>query len=375
MSAVEAIQIEESTVPATELMCVQSTPAVISVNFVEIKEALTEALKKYDVVVTADTLADAKKLKIELNKNATEFDKRRKVAIESVSAPIKDFDAQMKELVAMCKGGVEKLGSQITVFETETLNNIRNMLGEALGKEWDALDVSAEFRKANINDLVLLGSVTSTGKLTGKVANDIKSRALDDKGAENTIKLRLSELENRSYRAGLKAPLTRAHVEVFLFAPEADYSMRLEAMLQSEVQRQEQAEAQLREQMARENERNRLAQEAAGQRVREAEDRARQAEENARKAAEQAAQQQAAPVAQHQEPAPAQQAAAPQSQALKVYYAPMSDKVVKLNAPSFELAAQAAIEAQQADAQQYGIRTKEDGLIGIVHAGRVFWRA
>lgn len=375
MSAVETIQVEESPVPATELMCVQSTPAVISVNFVEIKEALTDALKKYDVVVTADTLADAKKLKIELNKNATEFDKRRKVAIESVSAPIKEFDAQMKELVAMCKGGVEKLGSQISVFETETLNNIRNMLGEALGREWDALDVSAEFRKANITDLVLLGSITSTGKLTGKVVNDIKSRALDDKGAENTIKLRLSELENRSYRAGLKAPLTRAHVEVFLFAPEADYSQRLEVMLQSEVQRQEQAEAQMRQQMTQEQERNRLAQEAAEQRIREAEERARQAEENARKAAEQAAQQQASPMAQEQTPAPVQQAAAPQGQALKVYYAPMSERMVKLNAPSFELAAQAAIKAQQADGQQYAIRTKADGLIGIVHAGNVYWRA
>ncbi|MDZ7868789.1 MAG: DUF1351 domain-containing protein [Rheinheimera sp.] len=375
MSAVEAVQIEESPVPATELMCVQSTPAVISVNFVEIKEALSEALKKHDVVVTADTLVGAKKLKAELNKNATEFDKRRKAAIEQVSGPIKEFDAQMKELTAMCKGSVGNLDSQITVFETETLNNIRNLLGEALGREWDALNVSAEFRNSNINDLVLLGSITSTGKLTGKVANDIKSRALDDKGAENTIKLRLSELENRSYRAGLKAPLTRAHVEVFLFAPEADYSQRLEAMLQSEVQRQEKAEAQLREQMAQEQERNRQAQELAEQRIREANERARQAEENAQRAAEQAAQQQAAPVEQHQEPAPSQQATTPQSQALKVYYAPMSDKVVKLNAPSFEQAAQAAIESQQADGQQYAIRTKEDGLIGIVHAGRVFWRA
>lgn len=371
MSAVENIQYEESPVPATELMCVQSTPAVISVNFVEIKEALTEALKKYDVVVTADTLADAKKLKIELNKNATEFDKRRKVAVESVSAPIKEFDGQMKELIAMCKGGVEKLGSQITVFETETLNNIRNMLGEALGREWDALNVSAEFRKANITDLVLLGSVTSTGKLTGKVGNDIKSRALDDKGAENTIKLRLSELENRSYRAGLKAPLTRAHVEVFLFAPEADYSLRLEAMLKSEVQRQEQAEAQMRQQMAQEQERMRLAQEAAEQRIREANERVRLVEEKV----EQAAQQQAAPVAQEQTPAPVQQAAAPQGQALKVYYAPMWERMVKLNEPSFDSAAQAAIKAQQADGQQYGIRTKSDGLIGIVHAGHVFWRA
>ena len=375
MSAVEAIQFEESPVPATELMCVQSTPAVINVNFVEIKEALTDALKKYDVVVTADTLNDAKKLKVELNKNATEFDKRRKAAIETVSGPIKEFDAQMKELIAMCKGGVEKLSSQISVFETETLNTIRDLLGETLGREWDALDVSAEFRKANITDLVLLGSITSTGKLTGKVANELKSRALDDKGAENTIKLRLSELENRSYRAGLKAPLARAHVEVFLFAPEAEYSQRLDAMLQSEVQRQEQAEAQMRQQMAQEQERNRLAQEAAEQRIREAEERARQAEENARKAAEQAAQQQATPVAQQQVAAPVQQAAAPQNQAEKVYYAPMGADKVSKGTFSADETVKAAIEAQQVDKQQYGIYTRSSGLVGIVHAGNVFWRA
>lgn len=371
MSAVEAIQFEESPVPATELMCVQSTPAVISVNFVEIKEALTDALKKYDVVVTADTLNDAKKLKVELNKNATEFDKRRKAAIETVNGPIKEFDAQMKELVAMCKGGVEKLTTQINVFEKETLNTIRDLLGETLGREWDALDVSAEFRKSNITDLVLLGSITSTGKLTGKVANELKSRALDDKGAENTIKLRLSELENRSYRAGLRAPLTREHVEVFLFAPEADYSQRLEAMLKSEVQRQEQAEAQMRQQMAQEQERNRQAEEAAAQRIREAEERARLAEEKAEKAA----QQQAAPAAQQQVAAPAQQATAPQNQAEKVYYAPMGADKVSKGTFSADETVKAAIEAQQVDKQQYGIYTRSRGLVGIVHAGNVFWRA
>lgn len=380
MSAVEVLAPEVMPVPATAVIKVQSAPAMINVNFAQVRESLANQLAKYDLVVTADTLADAKKLATELNKYATEFDKCRKAAVEQVSGPIKEFEAQMKELIAMCKDGRQKLIDQTQRFEEETLANIRDLLGETLGREWDAHSVSAEFRKANIKDLVLLGSITSTGKLTAKVVNELKARANEDKAAENRIKMRLMELENASYRAGLKAPLTRAHVEVFLFAADDEYSQRLQAMMTSEVQRQEQAEAAMRQQMELEQERNRQAQEAAEQRVREANERARQAELAAQEAAERA--QQAAAQAQAQQSAPAeqapqsvQQAAAPQAAVTKVYYAPMGEKHVKLNTPDFEQTAQAAINAQQTDGLQYGIYTKADGLVGIVHGGRVFWRA
>lgn len=378
MSAVEVLAPEVMPAPATAVIKVQSAPAMINVNFAQVRESLANQLAKYDLVVTADTLADAKKLATELNKYATEFDKCRKAAVEQVSGPIKEFEAQMKELIAMCKDGRQKLIDQTQRFEEETLATIRDLLGETLGREWDAHSVSAEFRKSNIKDLVLLGSITSTGKLTAKVVNELKARATDDKAAENRIKMRLMELENASYRAGLKAPLTRAHVEVFLFAADDEYSQRLQAMMTSEIQRQEQAEAAMRQQMELEQERNRQAQEAAEQRVREANERARQAELAAQEAAERAQQaaaqaQQPAPV--EQAPQAAQQAAAPQAAATKVYYAPMGEKRVSLNTPDFEQSAQAAINAQQTDGLQYGIYTKADGLVGIVHGGRVYWRA
>lgn len=378
MSAVEVLAPEVTPVPATAVISVQSSPAMIHVNFVQVREALVAELAKYDLVVTADTLADAKKLAADLNKYATEFDKRRKAAVEQVSGPIKEFDAQMKELIAMCKDGRQKLIDQTQRFEEEILANIRDLLGETLGREWDAHAVSAEFRKSKISDLVLLGSITSTGKLTGKVVNELKARALDDKGAENRIKMRLMELENASYRAGLKAPLTRAHVEVFLNAPDDEYSQRLQSMLQSEVQRQERAEAAMRQQMELEQARNRQAEEAAERRVREANERARQAELAAQEAAERA--QKAAEEAQAKAQAPAQKAvtqaaAAPAEQAQKVYYAPMGDKKVSMHTMSFEQTVSAAAQAQAQDNLQYGIYTKSGGLVGIVHAGRVFWRA
>ena len=76
-------------------------------------------------VVTADTLPDAKKLGTELNQMAKHIDDRRKAEVPNVSAPIRQFDAQMKELVTMCKSGRQKLLSQIQRFEDETRHRRR----------------------------------------------------------------------------------------------------------------------------------------------------------------------------------------------------------------------------------------------------------
>lgn len=369
MSAVEVL-VEEAQLPAKVLPEVQVkfTPAVIEVNFDDLKAALSAQVEEQsNTVVTADNLVACKKLMADMNKTGGAIKAARIDYAKKAGVNITAFEASMKELEAITAAGVAKIKEQTARFEAENLKAIEILLGETLGKEWDALNVAAEFRKAKINDLVLHGSITSTGKLTGKVANDIKSRALDDKGSENSIKLRLSELENLSYRAGLKAPLTRAHVEVFLFAPEAEYQQRLQAMLQSEIQRQEQAEAQMRQQMAQEQERNAQAEAAAAERVRQAEERARQAELEAQQANERAAQQQV------QQPIEQPRTAVPTG--IKFAYAPLSnpreanfivgDITAAVNHASFNLGA---------EHKQIGLWTKADGLIAIIHEGVAFYR-
>jgi hypothetical protein len=373
MSAVE-ILVEEAQLPAKVLPEVQVkfTPAVIEVNFDDLKTALTAQVEEQsNTVVTADNLVACKKLMADMNKTGGAIKAARIDYAKKAGVNIAAFEVAMKELEAISAAGVAKIKEQAARFEAENLKTIEILLGETLGREWDALNVSAEYRKARINDLVLHGSITSTGKLTGKVANDIKSRALDDKGAENAVKLRLSELENLSYRAGLKAPLTRAHVEVFLFVPEAEYQQRLQVMLQSEIQRQEQAEAQLRQQMVLEQQRNAQAEADAAERVRLAEERARQAEIAAQQASERAAQQQAAQQQQTQQPAE-QHYNKPSG--IKFAYAPINDpRSAKFFVGNADDAVNTALLALGKE-QQIGLWTKTDGLVAIIHEGVAFYR-
>lgn len=247
------------------LIAVESQPALITVNFNEVKERLEAELKKYDVVVTADTLVDAKKLATELNKNASEFDKSRKEAVAKVSGPIKLFEGQMKELVAMCKSGRQKIIDQVKKFEDETKAKASELLYFRLSSEWEKQGVNAEFRSATCDDLIKLTALTKTGNLTSAAVKEIQSRVAANKQFQDQTEMRLLKLENESYKAGLSAPLTRAHVEAFLFEHEDMYQSRLAQVMESEINREKQAEEAMRQRIEREQAAKMKAKEEARQ--------------------------------------------------------------------------------------------------------------
>lgn len=269
-------------------MLIQTTPAEISFNFEALRADLAEHLKQYDIVVTGDNVAGAKSLATDLNKQAGALDERRKAAIAKVSAPIKEADDQMRELIGMYKDGRARILDQVKVFEDETRALAGRLLHEHRQATWNALGVRPEFYRAEFDDLAgKLTSVTKAGNLTGGAAGELERRCRDDLSHQERIDRRLLELENRSYRAGLKAPLTRDHVASYLAAPEDEYEAALDRILKSEVARQEQIEAAERERQER---KARADKELAAKLEKEAADKAAQAP---------------------QEPAPAEHAPAP----------------------------------------------------------------
>ena len=94
---------------------------------------------------------------------------------------------------------------------------------------------------------VILSNMTAKGNLTTKAIEAVGNRVNADRQKQTEIKIRLLELENKCYRAGLKVPLERVHVEAFLFADEKDYEIRLSSLLYVEVNRQKETEAKVRE--------------------------------------------------------------------------------------------------------------------------------
>lgn len=263
----------------TAMISLEAKPAVLSINFDELKAHLQEHVSQYDIVVTADTVADAKKLATDLNKQRLELEAKRKEAVAKVSEPIKEFEGQMKELAELYQQGRQKILNQVEKFEDETRELARELLTKAREKQWKELLVKDEFRKAEFEDLIKLTAVTKAGNLSASAANELKSRVQADRDLQNRTRMRLMELENRSYKAGLAAPLSREHVEPILFADDQAYEAGIEKILTVELARQEAVEARARQRMEQE----RRAEEERQRRIKEDQERAQQREQDAQR--------------------------------------------------------------------------------------------
>jgi hypothetical protein len=255
-----------------ELIQIDSVPAKVAVNFEELKAALERDLEKYRVVVTADTVADAKKLSAELNKTAAAIDERRKEAVAEVSAPVREFDENMRSLVKLCKDGRAHITEQVKKFEDETRAKAQCLLEKCQAELWEKHGIENEFRQSEIGDLVLISNVTKTGSLTAKAKLILEERVLQEKALQEKTQMRLLELENHSYRAGLSAPLTRVHVAGFLFADDSAYQTGLDRIIEAEKKREEEAQRRMRERMAREQAEREQAEREAKARKSEAAD-------------------------------------------------------------------------------------------------------
>lgn len=254
----------------TELVEVEAHPPKLSVNFEAMKEALTAEVAKYgDVVVTEDTISEARDAAKQINATRKAIDQVRKERRREAMAPIEKFDADMKALTGICDDARSKITSQIEQFDQQRLQDCERMVHEAMAAAWDEKDVVVDYRRSRVDDLVKLGNLTNKGNLTKSAKDTITARASEDRALQDRVKMRLLELENRSYRAGLSAPLTQDHVHQWLESDDETYEKQLQRILDAEIQREEQAEARRRKQWERER-----AQEEEARRRREEAERA-----------------------------------------------------------------------------------------------------
>lgn len=234
-----------------DILRIDATPASLKINFEEAKAQIEAEVDQYDVVVTEDSVGDAKKLATMLNKRAKEIDQRRKDAIAEVSAPIKSADEQFKQLVAICKNGRQRIMVQVEKFEDVQRERAAGLLKTYREEYWIKFGVKDEFKSAEFDDLVKLTALTGKGNLTAATDAEIRQRVQADKSMQDQTERRLLELENRSYRADLAAPLTRDHVRPFLFADDETYERELTRIIDAELQREKVAAERERQRQAR----------------------------------------------------------------------------------------------------------------------------
>lgn len=93
-------------------------PKSIEFNFDEMKAELTEKLSTYNaLVVTEDSIKDAKSDRANLNKLKTAIESKRKEIKALCLAPYDAFEKQCKEIIALIDEPIKSIDGQILVFD------------------------------------------------------------------------------------------------------------------------------------------------------------------------------------------------------------------------------------------------------------------
>ena len=235
-----------------ELIISHEAPS-ISANFDAVAKALDTELERYtSLVVTPDNIQDAKKAAAELNKYAGTIDTKRKETVSEVSAPIKAFESQMKDLRERCKAARQGIVDQVARYDDQVKAQARELLEDTRAGLWAALDIRESYQRTDFDDLVKLGSVTGKGNLAKAARETLESRVQADRALQDTVDRRMLELERDSYKAGLDAPLTWENVAHFIEDETEAYNERLAAVMSAEIEREGKAEARRREKAERE---------------------------------------------------------------------------------------------------------------------------
>lgn len=241
---------KELTIPA---LAVSYKPIEISFNFDEINERLDEYLSQKISLVTEETIKDEKKLVASLRKEGELIKTTFKDYKNKAIAPLTNIEKQIGFIIEKFKQTADSKNEQVKLIEDETRESCRLLLNDYLADCWESQGITLEFRKASIDDLVKLGSLTPKGDLTKAAKTAVESLVNADLSKQTTIQARLMSVEVKSLRSDIQPPLARVHVASFLFAD--DFDTRLDALIQAEVARKQEAEERMRKKLEEETKR------------------------------------------------------------------------------------------------------------------------
>lgn len=248
---------------------VDTTLPILNGNFEALKQSLSEHLVKYEIEVNEANFTEAEQMEREINKLIKQIDGKRKEIAADVKKPIDFFNAKCKELTELCEQSLTKIKSQTESFKQKRQEEWIELLKTELLSQYSKLNIKNEFKTVSILDLVIKSNFTDIGNLAKSARDAISERVHCALSLQNLVHVRLVELENASLKAGLKSPLNRGHVESFLKTDDETYKAQLNKILENEIRRQKEIEAQI------------LFEEKKKQEIREAQIRAE--EENKRK--------------------------------------------------------------------------------------------
>lgn len=164
----------------------KAMPTSIDFNFESLKAELEERLVRYNsLVVTKETIKEAKEDRAGLNKLKTALETKRKEVKKEVMAPYTAFEAKMKELVALIDKPILAIDAQVKEFDEQTKQAKRQDIAEAYGtiipdELKDIIPLEAIMKPEWLN-------VSVTLKKIGEELEDIAKRTKTDMMVIDTV--------------------------------------------------------------------------------------------------------------------------------------------------------------------------------------------
>lgn len=141
-------------------------------NKEELEAAVRAKIAAYEnVVYTEENMKQAKDDRAELNKLVKAIEERRKKVKEIVNKPYTDFEAELKEILALIQEPVALIDGQIKNFENqqkeEKKQKLMEVWEEAVGELADILPFEKVFDQRYLNATYKLG--TASSEITEKI--------------------------------------------------------------------------------------------------------------------------------------------------------------------------------------------------------------
>lgn len=231
-----------------ELIILEETKKIVEFNktFEQLKGEVVERLKedKYNSIVTMENFKAMKETSQELGKIAKQISDFRILKVKEESTEIQSFEKNFKEITQIVKAKQDTIKVGLDVFEEQTRQQVKAVCKEYLEEQIELAALRSDFADINIEDMTLTGYMTAKGLISTKGKIEIESRVNFKLALQNKIDLRLSNLENVCFRAGIE-PLSKEHIQGFLFDEDANYDFKLNNLIETETKRNEAARAKI----------------------------------------------------------------------------------------------------------------------------------
>lgn len=222
-------------------------------NMEVLKEAVISELEKdeYNSIVTMDNFSAMKESSQFLGKVAKQISDFRIAKVKEETEDIKQFEDSLKEFTNMFNSKRDDIKKGLDVFEEQTRQRVKEVCTKYFNEYAYSVQLKEEFaNKVNLEDMILTGYATATFSISKKGKEEVERRVNIQLNLQNKVENRLMQLENECLKAGIE-PLTKQHIQGFLYVDDEEYQIKLRNLIVSEIERnravKEKAEIEVRE--------------------------------------------------------------------------------------------------------------------------------